>query len=247
MRPSTYTAGAEKTDVMTPRPRGKFPAAATGGEDPGATFFARLRSSSLALVAANLVPLYGVLALGWKVAPIMVFYWTENLVIGFFNVLKMSRAEGSVDDSRMTLNGRPVTQDSRRALILFFAVHYGFFTLGHGVFVMVMFSPALGNAAAELALALLVLSISHGYSYRRNFIGRGEYRNASFAGLFWQPYARVIIMHVTIIVGGALAASMGMPLGALLVLVGLKTAIDLVAHWLERKKFSEAAHARLPI
>jgi hypothetical protein len=202
-----------------------------------------LRSSFLALVAANLVPLYGVLALGWKVAPIMVFYWTENLVIGLFNVLKMSRAQGAVGDPRMTLNGKPVTRDSRKALILFFALHYGGFTLGHGVFVLVMFSPALENVFSELGLALLVLSISHGYSYRRNFIGRGEYLHVSFATLFWQPYARVIVMHLAIILGGALAASLGAPLGALLVLVGLKTVIDLIAHWLERKKFSEAAHA----
>jgi hypothetical protein len=218
-----------------------------GGEGARPTLFSRLRSSSLALVAANLVPLYGVLVLGWKVAPIMVFYWTENLVIGLFNALKMSRAQGVVGDSRMTLNGKPVTQDSRKALIFFFAVHYGGFTLGHGVFVMVMFSPALGNVFGELALALLVLSISHGYSYRRNFIGRGEYLNISFARLFWQPYARVIVMHLAIIVGGALAASLGAPLGALLVLVGLKTVIDLFAHWLERRKFSEAAHARIPL
>ena len=57
----------------------------------------RLRASALALVVANLMPLAGVLALNWNVTPIMVFYWTENLVIGFYNVLKMRRAQGSVD------------------------------------------------------------------------------------------------------------------------------------------------------
>ncbi len=212
-----------------------------------ATFFKRWHSSALALLAANLVPLYGVLALGWKVAPILVFYWVENLVVGFFNILKMARAQGALGDSYMTLNGKPVTRDSRKALMFFFALHYGGFTLGHGVFVMVMFSPGLRNLPGEMGLALLVLSVSHGYSYRRNFIGRGEYLNVSFARLFWQPYARVIVMHLTIIVGGALAAGLGSPLGALLVLVGLKTVIDLVSHRLERKKFAEAAHARLPV
>ncbi len=207
------------------------------------SLFSRMRASALALVVANLVPLYGVLALGWKVPPIMAFYWAENLVVGFFNVLKMSCAQGPVGDSHMTLNGRPVTQDSRKALILFFALHYGGFTLGHGVFVMAVFSPGLGNIFTELGLALLVLSASHGFSYRRNFIGRGEYLRVSFARLFWQPYARVVIMHLTIIVGGSLAASMGSPIGALLVLVGLKTLIDLAAHWLERRKFSREPHA----
>ena len=198
---------------------------------------ARLLSSALALVVANLVPVYGVLALGWKVAPIMVFYWTENLVVGFFNVQKMRRAQGPLNATGMTLNGQPGTEGSRRALILFFILHYGLFTLVHGVFVFVLFGPGT-RLGRELGLALLVLAASHGYSYRRNFIGSGEYQRASFARLFWQPYARIIVMHVTILAGGALAAAMGSPLGALLVLVGLKTLIDLGSHWLERRKFA---------
>ena len=198
---------------------------------------ARLRSSALALVVANLVPVYGVLALGWKVAPIMVFYWTENLVVGFFNVQKMRCAQGPLNATGMTLNGRPVTEGSRWALILFFILHYGLFTLVHGVFVFVLFGPGT-RLGRELGLALLVLAASHGYSYRRNFIGSGEYQRASFARLFWQPYARIIVMHVTILAGGALAGAMGSPLGALLVLVGLKTVIDLGAHWLERRTFA---------
>jgi len=205
--------------------------------NPILDFLGRLHSSALALVAANLVPLYGVLALGWKVAPILVFYWTENLVVGFFNVLKMARAQGSVSDTHMTLNGKLVTENSRKSLIVFFILHYGMFTLGHGVFVLALFSPDRQNLFAELGMALLVLSVSHGYSYRRNFIGRGEYLNASFARLFWQPYKRMIAMHLAIVLGGALAQSQGAPLGALLVLMALKTLIDLVSHWLEHKKY----------
>lgn len=205
---------------------------------PRPKFFLRLRGSALALTAANLVPIYGVLALGWKAAPIMVFYWAENLVVGFFNVLKMARAQGSLNDSHTTLNGKPVTLDSRRMFILIFALHYGAFTLGHGIFVIALFSPDWKNLPVELGLSLLFLSASHGYSYWRNFIGGGEYLTLSFTRLFWRPYPRVMVMHLVILVGGALAAAMGSPLGALLVLVGLKTLIDLGAHWLERKKFS---------
>jgi hypothetical protein len=200
----------------------------------------RLRSSSLALIAANLAPLYGVLALGWKVAPILVFYWTENLVIGFFNVLKMARAQGDVSRSRTTLNGRPVTMESRRSMIFFFIVHYGGFTLGHGVFVWAMFRPQTRNLPGEMGLGLLVLFVSHAYSYRHNFIGHGEYLRVPFTTLFWQPYVRVFIMHITILMGGAMASRLGSSLGVLLVLVALKTMIDLVSHWLEHRKFGRS-------
>jgi len=197
----------------------------------------RLRASTLALVTANLMPLLGVLAFNWNVTPIMIFYWSENLVVGFYNVLKMRRAQGSVAGSGTTLNGRPVQQSDRRGMIVFFIVHYGMFTLCHGIFVLVMFSAGYSGIFSELGLALLFLMVSHGISYRRNFIGHGEYQQVAFTSLFWQPYSRVVVMHLTILGGGAWAQAKGSPVYALLVLVGLKTAIDLVLHLLEHRKF----------
>jgi hypothetical protein len=199
----------------------------------------RLRGSSLALIVANLVPLAGVLGLDWNVSWIMLFYWSENLVIGFFNVLKMRRAEGPVGDSRMTLNGRPVVENSRRSLIVFFMVHYGGFTFCHGIFVVAMFGAHLRGSPTQFGMGLLTLLLSHGVSYRRNFIGRGEYKKVSFATLFWQPYGRVVIMHMTILLGGAWAQSKGSPVYGLLVLIALKTTIDLTAHWIEHRKFQK--------
>jgi hypothetical protein len=198
---------------------------------------ARMRASALALIVANLAPLFGVLALDWDMAPIMVFYWAENLVVGFYNVLKMHRAQGSAAGSGTTLNSRPVTDRDRGAMILFFIVHYGMFTLVHGIFVAVMFGARFRGVFSDLGLALVFLTISHGISYRRNFIGHGECERVSFVRLFWQPYPRVIIMHITILLGGAWAQAKGSPVYALLVLVFLKTTIDLALHLLERRKF----------
>ena len=197
----------------------------------------RFQTSVLALILANLVPLLGVLALDWNAAAIVVFYWAENLIVGFFNILRMKRAQGSLGSSRMTLNGRPVIEASRTALILFFALHYGFFTLGHGVFVLTIFGPRFEGSLRYLGTAALGLAVSHGISYRKNFIGQGEYRKVSFAALFWQPYSRVIVMHLTIILGGALAQAIGSPVPAVILMVVLKTLVDLASHLAERRKF----------
>ena len=198
----------------------------------------RLRASSLVLLTVNLMPLLGVLAWNWNVTPIMIFYWSENLVVGFYNVLKMRLAQGSLDGSRTTLNGRTVQASDRRALIVFFIMHYGMFTLCHGIFVLVMFGARSSGVFSELGLALLFLTVSHGVSFRRNFIGRGEYQRIAFTSLFWQPYSRVVIMHLTILLGGTWAQAKGSPVLALLVLVILKTAIDLGLHLMERRKFA---------
>jgi hypothetical protein len=48
-------------------------------------------SSSLTvvfLVAVNLIPLFGVLFLGWGLFAIMVLYWLENGIVGLLNLPK---------------------------------------------------------------------------------------------------------------------------------------------------------------
>jgi len=45
-----------------------------------------------------------------------------------------------------------------------------------------------------------------------------------------QPYARVMVLHVTIILGGIAATALGSPVWTLVVLVALKIGLDLRAH-----------------
>lgn len=93
-----------------------------------------------------------------------------------------------------------------------------------------------------IALAAVALFLSHGASFLFNFIGRGEYLTASPSRQMGAPYGRVIVLHMTIIFGSMVVALLGAPIGALLVLVGLKTTFDLGLHLKERR----AADARLP-
>ena len=46
--------------------------------------------SLLALIGANLIPLAGVFFFGWDVTLIVLLYWSENLIAGFYNILKMA-------------------------------------------------------------------------------------------------------------------------------------------------------------
>lgn len=199
--------------------------------------------SALVLVIANLVPLYGVLLLDWPVFPLILLFWIENVLIGLFNVLRML----TIDPRDLLLWG------AKLFLVAFFCLHYGAFTAVHGSFVFGLFDGADGPGMAGpdglfpiadwferigalgLWLPAAALAASHLFSYLWNFLGRGEYRIASLVELMHQPYRRVIVLHLTLITGGVAVAAFGSPLWALLLLLGLKVALDLRAHLAEHR------------
>ncbi len=196
------------------------------------------KPSVWALIIANLYPVIGVIFFNWQTYPLLLFFWTENLVIGFYTVLKMLVASGE--------NAKPAV---KLAAIPFFCLHYGIFTLVHGIFVVAIFGTGLADNSGftgsinqqvinnGLIWGTLILMGSHGLSFFQNYIGKNEYRQAEITALMSQPYGRVVILHVTIIIGGFLAMMLGAPVAALLFLIVLKVAIDITTHLREHRKY----------
>jgi hypothetical protein len=196
--------------------------------------------SLLALLLANAVPVIGVLFLGWTVFPLLLLYWLENVIVGGFNVAKMLLARPA----------EPIYWAGKLFLIPFFIVHFGGFTFVHGVLLVALFGPkglqpfdlltAVPAAIRtnQLGWGLLSLVASHGFSFFWNYLKNGEYQRASLQTLMGQPYGRIVVLHLTVLFGGWVVILLGSPVGALVVLVGLKTAADLRAHLAERKKFA---------
>jgi uncharacterized membrane protein len=77
-------------------------------------------------------------------------------------------------------------------------------------------------------------------SFAYNYIGKGEYKQASLDSLMSQPYSRVVLLHVTIIIGGILVMELGSPVLALVILILFKTFIDIQAHLREHKKYNQS-------
>jgi hypothetical protein len=196
------------------------------------------RLSIGALILFNLIPLVGVLFLGWNLSSIMILYWFENVIIGFFNALKMTKAEGTTPKTKLYSGRKPVTIAQKSGSILFFIVHFGMFTFGHGVFVFVLFARDL-PAFSTLLPAALCLFVSHGISYAYNFIRNEEYKRVAFQDLFFQPYKRILIMHITIVIGAFIAFHFEQPTLFLVLLIFLKIVVDIFSHEKEHTKFAE--------
>lgn len=200
------------------------------------------------LVVANLVPLAGVVFWGWDLWTILALYWVENGIVGLWNIAKIMKAEGPVPASAPAA-ARLIP---RAGVASFFVVHYGIFWVVHGIFVLVAL-PAFGNFSAGglappalgepgllvpgiraridlVAFGAIWLAISHGISYWTVFLGRGEYRRVSPQQQAQAPYGRLLVLHVTIVFGAFVSVTLGIPFGAMLVLVGLKLVLDLRFH-----------------
>jgi len=211
----------------------------------------------IALLAANTIPLFGVLFLEWDAFFIVLLYWSENFVIGFYNILKIAFAALP----------HPAAHLGKFFLIPFFTVHYGGFTAIHGFFVLAIFKKNIdGNVMdgkawpcflvfvqmllnvakqiysiipSQMKIAILALFLSHGVSFVYNYLLKGEYATAKPQQLMGAPYGRVVVMHIAILGGGFLTMTIGSPAALLLILVVLKTIVDINLHLRSHKKVQE--------
>jgi hypothetical protein len=87
----------------------------------------------------------------------------------------------------------------------------------------------------DMKYALLGLFVSHGISYVYNYFLKGEYERVSINSLMGKPYVRVVVLHVTVLIGGFLSMAMREPAAILFVLVVLKTVLDVNFHLRERR------------
>lgn len=195
------------------------------------------RLEPVAILVFNAVPLVGVLVWEWSLAAIMVLYWAENGVVGLLNVPKMVLASQTGEESNTDV-GSEVDLDVSTALLtafftVFFAFHYGMFWVVHGVFVFALFvfqAPvALLAAAPTVLLGLGALTAQRAYEAYHEFYRAGRFREVTPRAQMGAPYRRVVVLHVTLVLGGFVVLGIGAPVGALLLLVVLKTGYDLAA------------------
>ena len=205
--------------------------------------------SALALIAANSVPLAGAILFDWSIFSLMFLFWLENVIVGLLNIIRFL---GAVPASSGK-SPRVFIMCFQVFLAGFFTFHYGIFCLVHGAFVFGIFGREAGvsipnglnNAIAitsqiliseKLLFAALSIFISHLFSLAYNFFYKGERRGANIGLIMFRPYGRVVVLHLTILFGGFATMALGSPVWALVLLVVLKTLIDLKAHLMERAK-----------
>lgn len=209
-----------------------------------------MRLSLAALLAANLVPLVGVLWLDWSVFEVFAVYWSESVVVGGYTILQLLLH--TPDDGRW----QPRDAVSGLFLSVVFCLHYGLFLFVHALMLCHLFGERdlLANdraapwlllqtaAASGAGLGLWALVASHGMSFCTNFLPR-ERKSLSVGLLMTRPYLRIVAMHLTLLAGGMLLLATGPSAVLLAMLVLAKIGVDVHAHRRERTKAAAAAAA----
>lgn len=210
-----------------------------------------LYPSTLILLAANLVPLVGVLAWGWDAFVLLVLYWLETAVIAFWTIVRIATTpRDKLGDIKFQGSDKP---GAPLGLALFFTLHAGIFMAVHFMFLWALFAGSWARKidgprefidqiviGTGLWIPLLVLFLVRGWlimfetfepRLRRMFRIAPPRRPQATASLtpaessLFGLYVRIFVMQFTILAGAWVALLLG-AVGAYALLVLLKTGID---------------------
>jgi hypothetical protein len=194
--------------------------------------------SALILAAANIIPLVGVLYWRWDLFLLLFLYWTDTAIIGFWMIVQAFREP----PGGMHRAGLGVS-------VVFLTFHAGMFMGVHFLFLWALFSGPWRERVHDGTgfLEAVILQTGLWVPIFVMFIGRGlvtlidlrkAYSWATSTAMPPEPpasrarspihafYARIVVMHLTILGGAFLAQAVG-TIAPLIVMIALKTAIDL--------------------
>ena len=203
----------------------------------------------LILIAANSIPLIGLIIWDWDTFMILILYCSETFIIGIYNFLEILLAQKTHWGFNIFMS-------------LFFLIHFNTFVLVQTVFVVVFSSmniSELNNSVPDEADGLIeiteqseallnnpyliesiaALIISHGFSFLFHYLGGKEFQRAEAGKLMLEPYGRIIVQQLTVIfVGFAILIFASTAKALLVLLVVLKIIMDLRAHIKQHRKFN---------
>jgi len=184
------------------------------------------------LLISNLVTMGLAIDQGWNLAMIMWVYWFQSVTIGIFNFIRILNLE-EFSTEGFSINNRPAqpTIGTKFSTAWFFLFHYGFFHFVYLIFLVTgTVAKFYGEGITMLGMGSILLTagmffVNHLFSYLYN--KPRDTKRQNIGTLMFYPYARIIPMHLTIILGMAVG-EVALPL-----FLGLKTVADVVMHAVE--------------
>lgn len=186
--------------------------------------------SVVPLLLSNLLTMAWALFEGWQILDVMLVYWVQSVVIGYYNNHRIMDLK-EFSTKNFTINDRQPdpTPETRKSVASFFALHYGVFHAAYLGFILSEESGEISLSSFGIIACIVAFVFNHRYSYQHNK-ERDSQRAPNIGTIMFFPYARILPMHITI----GVAASLGNnSVQALLVFLLLKTVADVIMHMVE--------------
>lgn len=189
------------------------------------------RRESWLLICGNALPLIGIFLLGWDASTLLILYWLESAVVGAWLFVRLILTH---DTHRPNLAGIAINGDGV-ALAVFLLFHGGLFMYGHLFFLGNLARGEWSDHMTSLNDFIFGFVLPSGLWIPlaglfvvRGVLTIGEIRSGNSAShLIAAFYARIIVMQFVIIFGAMLAMMLGSPIPLLVLVVVLKTGIEL--------------------
>jgi hypothetical protein len=206
-------------------------------------------ASIATLVAANLLPIVGVVLWQWQVRDILFLYWFENIILGAFYILRVLCTDL---DYR-----QDISWGDKLVFAGLFLPVYGGLCFLQAMFLVAFFHPpdqpeaVIGTLVRGLLhkpgayLTLLAIAASHAVAFfLHDPFTRGEYTDGERLAMAFEPFKRALATGPLIFVGGFALEATGNQVVPMTLLVAVKIGID--AYMLTRERAVLGAAAAEP-
>ncbi|MFN8238110.1 MAG: DUF6498-containing protein [Chitinophagales bacterium] len=157
-------------------------------------------------ILSNLFPLYGVIMYDWTIFSVVYIYWIELLIISTFQLLKILLAQGDINAGFKERAALAFKFFAFRTGIFFFyllfiIVFLGFMVsskergAGLNVFRIMTFQDAF------FKIALLSFVVYNLVEFIVRYLATGKYKSAKPADYYSMFDARIIVVHIVVVLG----------------------------------------------
>jgi len=184
------------------------------------------------IVIGNLIPVFGVLFLGWDAAQVLILYWAETVIVGLLTLPRIVAAQ------RLPVGVSGGRLANALFVAVFFVLHYGVFCVGHLTFALPLaedFIAAEGGGGVwdrtfgdpAFLWAVLATAVLHVVGQTRDWWMQGRWRQASPTLEMFKPYGRIFVLHLTVLIGAWLMLVFKAPAWVVLILCLGKAMLEL--------------------
>jgi len=180
--------------------------------------------TAVMLIIANLYPVIDLLGKKEPVGSLLIVYWIQLMIIGFWNSVKLA----------------VITRWKALAIVPMFVVMYVSIINIFGIIAGGLLDDQMQGTAWHEQFSLTnyrvtaaVFFVNHGLSFWLNFIKGREFETTTWETQLGKPFLRAMPMWLAALVGGIIGGFLSSAVWALVFVLPVKLTLDVLGHFVD--------------